>query len=115
MIHKAGSPTKGDVMKQITMTLILLGAFSWSNAMAQTQEQGHQHEQHQRVKETPADKGLSMKDEMKQKMKEKMKDMKCCPKEEQNRTEKLKYPCFSCSAHNIIGFSDSRIPGISDE
>jgi len=72
------------MMKQMTMALILWGAFSWSDAMAQTQEQGHKHEQHEEVKEAPAKKGMSMKDEMKQKMKEKMKDMKCCPKEEQN-------------------------------
>ena len=71
------------MMKQMTMALMLWGAFTWSHAMAQTQEQGHQHEQHQDSKETPADKGMSMKEEMKQKMKEKMKDMKCCPKEEQ--------------------------------
>jgi hypothetical protein len=53
--------------------------------MAQTQKQGHQHEPHQEMKETPADKGLSMKDEMKHKMKEKMKDMKCCSKEKQKQ------------------------------
>ena len=28
-------------MKQMTMALILWRAFSWSHAMAQTQEQGH--------------------------------------------------------------------------
>jgi hypothetical protein len=71
------------MMKQMTIALILWGAFSWSDAMAQTQEQGHKHEQHQEEKEAPAKKGMTMKDEMKQKMKEKMKDMKCCAKEEQ--------------------------------
>jgi hypothetical protein len=70
-------------MKQITIALMLWGTFSWSHAMAQTQPQGHQHELNQEVKESTADKGLSMKDEMKQKIKENMKDMKCCPKEEQ--------------------------------
>jgi len=70
-------------MKQITTALILWGAFSWSDVMAQTEEQGHKHEQHQEEKEAPAKKRMTMKAEMKQKMKEKMKDMKCCPKEEQ--------------------------------
>ena len=41
-------------MKQMTMALILWGAFSWSHAMAQTQEQEHKHEQHEEVKQTPA-------------------------------------------------------------
>jgi hypothetical protein len=50
--------------------------------MAQTQEQGHKHEQHQDEKEAPAKKGTIMKAEMKQKMKEKMEDMKCCAREE---------------------------------
>jgi hypothetical protein len=45
----------------------------------------HQHEPHQEMKETPSDKGLSMKGEMKHKMKEKMKDMKCCSKEKQKQ------------------------------
>jgi hypothetical protein len=71
------------MMKQMTMALILWGAFSWSDAMAQTQEQGHKHEQHQEEKDAPAKKGTTMKAEMKQKMKEKMQDMKCCAKEEQ--------------------------------
>ena len=70
-------------MKQIMMALILWGAFSWSEAMAQTQEQGHKHEQHDEVKEAPPNKGVTMKDEMKEKMNEKMKDMKCCPKDDQ--------------------------------
>lgn len=74
-----------NMMKQVIMALMLWGAFTWSHAMAQTQEQGHQHEQQQESKGTPADKGLSMKDQMKQKMKEKLKDMKCCPKEEQKQ------------------------------
>src|SRR6266542_1430455 len=39
------------MMKQMTMALILWGAFSWSHAMAQTQELGHKHEQHQEGKE----------------------------------------------------------------
>ena len=43
------------------------------------------NEQQHESKETPADKGSSMKDEMKQKMEEKLKDMKCCPKEEQKQ------------------------------
>jgi cytoskeletal protein RodZ len=70
-------------MNRLIVALILWGAFSWSNTMAQTQEQGHKHEQHQEEKEVPAKKDMSMKAEMKEKMKEKMKDMKCCPKEEQ--------------------------------
>jgi hypothetical protein len=37
-------------MKQMTMALILC---SWSHAMAQTQEQGHKHEQHEEVKQAP--------------------------------------------------------------
>ena len=69
--------------KKISMALILWGAFSWSNAMAQTNEPEHKHEQHEDVKEGPPNKGMIMKDEMKEKMSKKMKDMKCCPKENQ--------------------------------
>ena len=70
-------------MKKIIMTLIVLGAFSWSNAVAQTKEQEHKHEQHEEVEQVPPNKGMTMKDEMKEKMSKKMKDMKCCPKEDQ--------------------------------
>ena len=69
-------------MKQIIMALILWGAFNWSDAMAQTQEQGHKHEQQQKGNEAPPSKDVNMKDEMKDKMKEKMKDMKCCQKDD---------------------------------
>ena len=69
-------------MKQITIALTLWGAFNWSDAMAQTQEQGHKHEQQLEVNESPPSKGVTMKDEMKEKMKEKMKDMKCCQKDD---------------------------------
>jgi len=69
-------------MKQIALALVLWGAFNWSDAMAQTQEPGHKHEQQQEVNEPPRTKGATMKDEMKEKMKEKMKDMKCCQKDE---------------------------------
>jgi hypothetical protein len=71
------------MMKQMTIALIVWGALSWSDVMAQTQEQPHKHEQHQEEKDAPAKNGSSMKAEMKQKMKEKMQDMKCCAKEEQ--------------------------------
>jgi len=74
-------------MKQITLALILWGVFGWSNVMAQTQEQGHKHEQHDEVKETPPNKGVTMKNEMKEKMNKKMKDMKCCPKEDQKESK----------------------------
>ena len=70
-------------MKQVIMALMLWGAFTWSHAMAQTQEQGHKHEQHDEVKEAPPNKGVTMKNEMKEKMNKKMKDMACCPKEGQ--------------------------------
>ena len=71
-------------MKTLRMALILWVAFSWSNVMAQTQEQGHKHEHHEEMKEaSPTNKGVTMKDEMKGKMNKKMKDMGCCPKEDQ--------------------------------
>jgi len=69
-------------MKQIMIAVILWGAFDWSEAMAQTQEQGHKHEQQPEMIEAPPSTGVTMKDKMKEKMKEKMKDMKCCQKEE---------------------------------
>ena len=65
------------------MALTLWGALSWSNAIAQTQEQGYKHEQHDKVKEAPSNKGVTTKNEMKEKMNKKMKDMKCCLKEDQ--------------------------------
>ena len=74
-------------MKQLTMALILWGALGWSNVMAQTQEQGHKHEQHGEVKEAPPNKGVTMKNEMKEKMNKKMKDMKCCPKEDHKESK----------------------------
>ena len=70
-------------MKRLAIALVLWGAFSWSPAMAQTEEQTHQHQQNQDKKDASAIKGMPMKAEMKDKMKEKMKDMQCCAKEEQ--------------------------------
>lgn len=55
--------------------------------MAQTQGQGHKHEQHDEVKEAPPNKGVTMKNEMKEKMNKKMKDMKCCAKEDQKESK----------------------------
>ena len=70
-------------MKRFAMALIICGVFGWSSAMAQTQEQGHKHEQHQDQKDAQATKGMPMKAEIKEKMKEKMKDMGCCAKEQE--------------------------------
>ena len=42
---------KGDHNEKISMALILGGAFSWSNAMTQTNEPKHKHEQHEEQKD----------------------------------------------------------------
>ena len=51
MIQETIIAINGTMMKKISMPLILWGAFSWSNAMAQTNEPEHKHEQHEDVKE----------------------------------------------------------------